>query len=277
MNKQEQLEYLAQHASTGERLGLGNLKPLFEAMIEAQQDGDPKPYALTVEVEDSEEPERKITTAQEVIDAYIAIANADPTAAPMVRAHLQGVVLEFTQMEITEGQVVATMAVAGEPDAHYTMTLTQTPGESVFRYVTPPQPEGPKLIKFAIQNYGEFTLPLNTELDAVSPARVFSAEEFYTQIEKQPLTLTMRTVGENIESQRIDSWPGGEQVNPYNAENAFGYARAQNTPTDLVYMVQYEASPMLACVIARDFIDELVKLTSTPIPSPFTMTVSAVK
>lgn len=124
MTKQEQKQYLQTFvASQGTQAGL-NITPLLEAIINGNDD------IFVVTVEDNTENTKKVTNPQRDIDNFIAAANADPLHnSPKV--FIDGVVLAFTQIELSEDEINGLIFVDG---GKYLLTLSTTEGNSHLVY-----------------------------------------------------------------------------------------------------------------------------------------------
>ena len=124
MTKQEQKQYLQTFvASQGTQAGL-NITPLLEAMINGNDD------IFVVTVEDNTENTKKVTNPQRDINNFIVAANADPLHnTPKV--FIDGVVLAFTQIELSEDEINGLIFVDG---GKYLLTLSTTEGNSHLVY-----------------------------------------------------------------------------------------------------------------------------------------------
>ena len=124
MTKQEQKQYLQTFvASQGTQAGL-NITPLLEAIINGNDD------IFVVTVEDNTENTKKVTNPQRDIDNFIVAANADPLHnTPKV--FIDGVVLAFTQIELSEDEINGLIFVDG---GKYLLTLSTTEGNSHLVY-----------------------------------------------------------------------------------------------------------------------------------------------
>lgn len=124
MTKQEQKQYLQTFvASQGTQAGL-NITPLLEAKINGNDD------IFVVTVEDNTENTKKVTNPQRDIDNFIVAANADPLHnTPKV--FIDGVVLAFTQIELSEDEINGLIFVDG---GKYLLTLSTTEGNSHLVY-----------------------------------------------------------------------------------------------------------------------------------------------
>lgn len=124
MTKQEQKQYLQTFvASQGTQVGL-NITPLLEAIINGNDD------IFVVTVEDNTENTKKVTNPQRDIDNFIVAANADPLHnTPKV--FIDGVVLAFTQIELSEDEINGLIFVDG---GKYLLTLSTTEGNSHLVY-----------------------------------------------------------------------------------------------------------------------------------------------
>lgn len=124
MTKQEQKQYLQTFvASQGTQAGL-NITPLLEAIINGNDD------IFVVTVEDNTENTKKVTNPQRDIDNFIAAANVDPLHnTPKV--FIAGVVLAFTQIELSEDEINGLIFVDG---GKYLLTLSTTEGNSHLVY-----------------------------------------------------------------------------------------------------------------------------------------------
>ena len=124
MTKQEQKQYLQTLvASQGSQAWL-NITPLLEAIINGNDD------IFVVTVEDNTENTKKVTNPQRDIDNFIAAANVDPLHnTPKV--FIDGVVLAFTQIELSEDEINGLIFVDG---GKYLLTLSTTEGNSHLVY-----------------------------------------------------------------------------------------------------------------------------------------------
>lgn len=124
MTKQEQKQYLQTFvASQGTQAGL-SIMPLLEAIINGNDD------IFVVTVEDNTENTKKVTNPQRDIDNFIVAANADPLHnTPKV--FIDGVVLAFTQIELSEDEINGLIFVDG---GKYLLTLSTTEGNSHLVY-----------------------------------------------------------------------------------------------------------------------------------------------
>lgn len=124
MTKQEQKQYLQTFvASQGTQAGL-NITPLLEAIINGNDD------IFVVTVEDNTENTKKVTNPQRDIDNFIVAANADPLHnTPKV--FIDGVVLAFTQIELSDDEINGLIFVDG---GKYLLTLSTTEGNSHLVY-----------------------------------------------------------------------------------------------------------------------------------------------
>lgn len=124
MTKQEQKQYLQTFvASQGTQAGL-NITPLLEAIINGNDD------IFVVTVEDNTENTKKVTNPQRDINNFIVAANADPLHnTPKV--FIDGVVLAFTQIELSEDEINGLIFVDG---GKYLLTLSTTEGNSHLVY-----------------------------------------------------------------------------------------------------------------------------------------------
>lgn len=124
MTKQEQKQYLQTFvASQGTQAGL-NITPLLEAIINGNDD------IFVVTVEDNTENTKKVTNPQRDINNFIVAANADPLHnTPKV--FIDGVVLAFTQIELSDDEINGLIFVDG---GKYLLTLSTTEGNSHLVY-----------------------------------------------------------------------------------------------------------------------------------------------
>lgn len=124
MTKLEQKQYLQTFvASQGTQAGL-NITPLLEAIINGNDD------IFVVTVEDNTENTKKVTNPQRDINNFIVAANADPLHnTPKV--FIDGVVLAFTQIELSEDEINGLIFVDG---GKYLLTLSTTEGNSHLVY-----------------------------------------------------------------------------------------------------------------------------------------------
>ena len=124
MTKQEQKQYLQTFvASQGTQAEL-NITPLLEAIINGNDD------IFVVTVEDNTENTKKVTNPQRDINNFIVAANADPLHnTPKV--FIDGVVLAFTQIELSEDEINGLIFVDG---GKYLLTLSTTEGNSHLVY-----------------------------------------------------------------------------------------------------------------------------------------------
>lgn len=124
MTKQEQKQYLQTFvASQGTQAGL-SITPLLEAIINGNDD------IFVVTVEDNTENTKKVTNPQRDIDNFIAAANADPLHNTL-KVFIDGVVLAFTQIELSEDEINGLIFVDG---GKYLLTLSTTEGNSHLVY-----------------------------------------------------------------------------------------------------------------------------------------------
>lgn len=123
MTKQEQKEYLQKFvASQGTQARL-SITPLLEAI-----NGNDDIFVVTVE--DNAENTKKVTNPQEDINNFITAANADPLHnTPKV--FIDGVVLAFTQIEVSEDEINGLIFVDG---GKYILTLSTTEESSQLVY-----------------------------------------------------------------------------------------------------------------------------------------------
>lgn len=130
MTKQEQKEYLQKFvASQGTQAGL-SITPLLEAKISGNDD------IFVVNVEDNEENTKKVTNPQQDINNFILAANTDPLHnTPKV--YIDGVVLAFTQIEVSEEEINGLIFVNG---GKYILTLSKTEESSQLVYTANEQP-----------------------------------------------------------------------------------------------------------------------------------------
>lgn len=124
MTKQEQKEYLQKFvASQGTQAWL-SITPLLEAIINGNDD------IFVVTVEDNAENTKKVTNPQEDINNFITAANADQLHnTPKV--FIDGVVLAFTQIEVSEDEINGLIFVDG---GKYILTLSTTEESSQLVY-----------------------------------------------------------------------------------------------------------------------------------------------
>lgn len=124
MTKQEQKEYLQKFvASQGTQAGL-SITPSLEAIINGNDD------IFVVTVEDNAENTKKVTNPQEDINNFITAANADPLHnTPKV--FIDGVVLAFTQIKVSEDEINGLIFVDG---GKYILTLSTTEESSQLVY-----------------------------------------------------------------------------------------------------------------------------------------------
>lgn len=110
-------------ASQGTQAGL-SITPLLEAIINGNDD------IFVVTVEDNAENTKKVTNPQDDIDNFITAANADPLHnTPKV--FIDGVVLTFTQIEVSEDEINGLIFVDG---GKYILTLSTTEESSQLVY-----------------------------------------------------------------------------------------------------------------------------------------------
>lgn len=120
MTKKEKTEYMRSLvASQGTQMGI-SLPPLLEEIISGCED------VFVVEVEENNATTKIVTNTQEDIDAFIDAANEDPFRN-VPKVHISGVVLSFSQLEVNDDEVDATVNMV---TGHYVLKLSKTPGSS---------------------------------------------------------------------------------------------------------------------------------------------------
>lgn len=124
MTKKDKKEYLEQLvANQGNQAGI-SIAPLLEAIINGNDD------IFVVTVEDNAENTKKVTNPQEDINNFITAANADPLHnTPKV--FIDGVVLAFTQIKVSEDEINGLIFVDG---GKYILTLSTTEESSQLVY-----------------------------------------------------------------------------------------------------------------------------------------------
>lgn len=124
MTRKEKKEYLQTYVQgQGTQVGL-SIAPLLEAIIDGNDD------IFVVTVEDNTDNTKGVTNRQEDIDNFIAASNEDPVHnTPKV--FIDGAVLAFTQIEVSEDEINGLIFVDG---GKYILTLSTAEGSSRLVY-----------------------------------------------------------------------------------------------------------------------------------------------